>query len=105
MKKGVFSGFPNPRVGSSTELKKNDITIEDVDVINNKYKELAQEYMKALPLEAQGLVMTKETKKLKLINDSIKYANKLNEIRALSKDRTCLSKFWCKYIFYRYGST
>jgi len=69
-----------------TELKKNDITIEDVDVINNKYKELAQEYMKALPLEAQGLVIAKETKKLKLINDSIKYANKLNEIRALSKD-------------------
>lgn len=69
-------------------LNSGEITGSEISVIEEKYKVLAEDYMKALPTEAQSLQVTKEEKKLKLITVSIKYSEQLNYIREVAKGLT-----------------
>lgn len=68
---------------SSEEIKDSDISL-----IEEKYKALAEDYMKALPTEAQSLQAAKEEKKLKLITVSMKYSEQLNYIREVAQALT-----------------
>jgi hypothetical protein len=68
------------------ELKTEDVTSTEVSEIDDKYKVLAGEFMKSLPVEAQSLRVAKEQKKLSNIAASVEYKEQLNEIRILSKN-------------------
>ena len=64
-----------------SELKETEVTPSDIQSIDKKYQDLAQEYMKALPAEAQNLLVEKEAYKLNQIKQSRALISQIDVVR------------------------
>ncbi len=69
-----------------SELKETEVTSSDLQSIDKKYQDLAQEYMKALPAEAQNLLVEKEAYKLEQINQSSALISQIDVVRNAAKN-------------------
>jgi hypothetical protein len=69
-----------------TELKGTQIEAEEIKEIDEKYKLLAQQYMKALPAKAQSLIVEKEEDKLEKINISKTLLPQIDLVKETAKN-------------------
>jgi hypothetical protein len=66
-------------------LKGTEVTSSDLKSIDKRYQDLAQEYMKVLPAEAQNLLVEKEAYRLEQINQSSAIISQIDIVRNTAK--------------------